>query len=259
VISVTDAELSYITEKIWISDGNRVKDSDVPYNTKGPKLFGKVNSEAFVKKPTFATMIALFGNYNEDLTGSSVSRKQEDAFLDAILYTRPIEKAYNWLYGRGLTSSPTLKVFKDELRQYWFARNTRQQGGSNGFTHVFLGEFDNGRVKGLHNWVRMYLAERDGIFAYRGHKKGCEPAIEEVEFDWKLTYHKTSSSLFIRTSPEVEIALYTVCLLARPNGCCHIQLKSNDKWLTPAITASDKKDPKYTFKTISTAFPQCNC
>lgn len=54
---------------------------------------------------TYADMIALFNNY-EAFTGTAEScgqpcRDEEDAFLEAILSTGPIQLAHDWLVSQG--------------------------------------------------------------------------------------------------------------------------------------------------------------
>jgi poly(U)-specific endoribonuclease len=268
---MNNKELQIITRRIWATDLNGVEAKYVEYNTKdgSKKFFGKVDETAFINKPTFATMIALFGN-NEAFTGTKVTRDQdllakENAFLDAILTTRPIELAHKWLFDNALTSSETLSSFKDELRQYWFTRYSRQPGGprdSSGFRHTFVGEFDGVEFKGLHNWVRMYFEEKVGKLIYTGRDGGCTapstvtgPSVESVKFLWRptkesQTYYK-DSSVFIRTSPEVQIALSTVCLLARAGEDCHIDLDGQPLNLKTIVWTVAKKT------TIRTSFPIC--
>ena len=36
-----------------------------------------------------------------------------------------------------------------------------------GFEHVFLGEIDDGKVKGSHNWIWFYQMEKKGLINYQ--------------------------------------------------------------------------------------------
>ena len=36
-----------------------------------------------------------------------------------------------------------------------------------GFEHVFLGEIDDGKVKGVHNWIWLYKMEKKGNIDYQ--------------------------------------------------------------------------------------------
>ncbi|KIH59458.1 hypothetical protein ANCDUO_10311, partial [Ancylostoma duodenale] len=73
-----------------------------------------------------------------------------------------------------------------------------------------------GEVSGLHNWIRFYLLEKNSTeqFDYKGFivKRG------EVMASLKLLGKgalKKSGSLLIGTSPEYDMALYTMCFLSR--------------------------------------------
>lgn len=75
----------------------------------------------------------------------------------------------------GLASS-VVADFKEELRQYWFMLYTRSGGplDSSGFEHTYLGEIDEGQVKGLHNWVQFYFEEKSGNLIYNGPINSCQ-------------------------------------------------------------------------------------
>ena len=36
-----------------------------------------------------------------------------------------------------------------------------------GFEHVFLGEIDDGKVKGVHNWIWLYQMEKKQLIDYQ--------------------------------------------------------------------------------------------
>jgi poly(U)-specific endoribonuclease len=252
VLYATDEELRSITEQIWAADANRLADSDVVYDVNGNKFFTFVNEAALTG--TYASMRSLFNNY-EAFTGTAescgqVCRDEESAFLDAILNTGPIQLAHDWLVSQGLASSSTA-AFKDELYQYWFMLYTRSGGplDSSGFEHTVLGEIDDGQVKGLHNWVQTYFEEKAGNLIYNGPINSCEPTIETITFDW-IGYNKPISGGFIRTSPEVEIALSTVCLLSRTGSNCPIRLQG----IQLTMTAWDMSGLP---KTIGSTYPNC--
>jgi poly(U)-specific endoribonuclease len=42
------------------------------------------------------------------------------------------------------------------------------QNDSCGFEHVFVGEVDDGHVKGLHNWIQTMVEESRGKLDYMG-------------------------------------------------------------------------------------------
>ena len=61
---------------------------------------------------------------------------------------------------------------------------------------------------------------------------------------------KPLSSLWIGTSPELELALYTICHLARPNGNCDFTIAGGSN--TTVTTYGWENGPL-----VSTAYPRC--
>lgn len=252
LFQATDDEIRAISSQIWAADSNRITGSDVQYNVNGNKLFTYVNETRFTG--TFARLIALLDNYTPETgiveTCGTPCREEEDAFLDDILQTRPIQLLHDWLSGQGLASSSTT-VFKESLRQYWFMKYTRSKGplDSSGFEHVFLGEIKNNAVSGSHNWVNFYFEEKQGDFIYGPYMSTCPAETVKFGFTW-LGLKKPVSSALIRTSPEAEIALYTLCLLAKMGSKCPMQLGSES---IPMTVWDMTGYPK----TIGTAYPNC--
>lgn len=52
----------------------------------------------------------------------------------------------------------------------WFELYGRDGGrqSSSGFEHVFVGEYKEGEVGGLHNWIQIFLLEKAGALNYTG-------------------------------------------------------------------------------------------
>jgi poly(U)-specific endoribonuclease len=250
----TTDEIRDISEQIWAGDVNRIVGNDVQYNVNSAPLFSYVNEARFGGTTTFARMIALFDNYTPETnvpeTCGQPCRVEEEAFLDSILDTRPMQLLHNWLVPRGLASQ-TQAAFKTELRQYWFMPYTRSGGplGSTGFEHTFVGELHNNAVSGFHNWVQTYYEEKLGTFRYGSITRTCPNETFAFAFTW-LGRNKPISSMFIRSSPEVEIALYTLCLLARMGNGCPIRLNG----VNQVMTAWDMTGLP---KTIGSSYPNC--
>jgi poly(U)-specific endoribonuclease len=248
----TDAEIRAISSDIWAADANRISGSDVQYQTTGSQLYTYVNEARFTG--TYAKMLALRDNFTPDVTVAESCGQacvdEENAFLDAIIVTEPIQLLHQWLIGQGLASS-SVSEFKNELFQYWFMKYTRGGGplGSSGFEHVFVGEIKNNAVSGSHNWVNFYLEEKDGDFNYGTFQNQCTPEIMKFSSKW-LGYTKAVTSCFMRTSPEVEIALFTLCLLTRIGGSCPVTLGGTQLTLTVW-------DMTGIPKTIGSAYPNC--
>lgn len=54
-----------------------------------------------------------------------------------------------------------------------------------------------------------------------------QPDVVTYNFNWVVdgvNYYKEISGHFIQSSPEVEIALYTLCYMTRRNQNCHVDL-----------------------------------
>lgn len=248
----TDEEIRTISAQIWDADSNRIDGADVQYNVNGPTLFTYVNEARFTG--TYAAMIAIFDNYIPETgipeTCSTPCRDEEDAFLDEILRTEPIRLLHSWLHDQGLASASESE-FKNELRQYWFMNYTRSGGplDSSGFEHVFVGEIKNNAVSGSHNWVNFYFEEKSNDFVYGNYQGTCVPEIVKFSFDW-IGYPKSISSAFMRTSPELEVALGTLCLLTRVGTNCPVRVGGVDMtWTAWDMTGLPT--------TIGTSYPNC--
>ncbi|KAJ1347003.1 Poly(U)-specific endoribonuclease [Parelaphostrongylus tenuis] len=79
-----------------------------------------------------------------------------------------------------------------------------------------MGEEKNNEISGLHNWIRFYMLERNASenFDYKGFVIKRGKVMASVKFTWKGV-PKRSGSLLIGTSPEYDLALYTLCFLSR--------------------------------------------
>jgi len=246
-------EIRVIADQIWQADSNRITGNDVQYNVNGQKFFTYVNEARFTG--TYSRLITLFGYYNPDHgipeNCGTACQNAQSAFLDAILQARPMQLLHNWLFGKGLAAQ-SVAGFKTQLQQYFFMLYTRSGGplDSSGFEHVFLGEIKRSprEVTGFHNWVKMYYAEKSGDLRYGPYQRTC--ANEAFAFGLTyLTANKPVSSMFIRTSPEVEVALYTLCLLTG-NGSCPVRRNGANQTMTVW-------DMTGLPKTIGSAYPNC--
>lgn len=155
---------------------------------------------------------------------------------------------YTHKYLQAVHKAPAERAsFVTLLDELWFHLYRRQTNNdSSGFEHVFLGEIRDGSVTGMHNWIQIYLEEAANRFNYMGyisHKRAVSVSgrrisagdqhLVSIQFEWKGARKDVSSSLiganvasklilkddirliivFTGTSPEFEIALYTLCFL----------------------------------------------
>uniref|UniRef100_W5MK49 Uridylate-specific endoribonuclease n=1 Tax=Lepisosteus oculatus TaxID=7918 RepID=W5MK49_LEPOC len=81
------------------------------------------------------------------------------------------------------------------------------------------GEIKKGKVSGFHNWVQFYLLEKEGLLNYYSHNFDGPwtgyPDVLGMQFNWD-GYFKQVGSALIGSSPEFDLALYTLCYIARP-------------------------------------------
>lgn len=175
-------------------------------------------------RPTFHLFKKLLDNYTAE-TGvpevvSSEEREEEDNFLTAICETPVIQFVFAWLRENADLSCSDFSDFAAYLKGIWFHHYSRDASrDSSGFEHVFCGELDDGKVKGLHNFVQVFIEEQRGHFNYlgyldiRGEPHGDPPADNQqlitIRFEW-LQETKPCSSMFVGVSPEFEFALYTL-------------------------------------------------
>jgi poly(U)-specific endoribonuclease len=252
---ISDEEIRAISDQIWQGDINRMSVADVQYDPlTTTRFFTSVNEARFTG--TYERFITLLDYYNPQLGFpdfcETLCETVQNAFLDAILEARPLVFLHNFLFGKGLASQ-TLAGFRTELRQYFFTRYSRTGGelDSSGFEHVFAGEIneDGTQVIGFNNWIKLYQSEKIGFLIYGPYQGMCPNEVYTFGFNW-LDAQKQSSTMFIRTSPEVEVALYTLCLLTRPGAACPVRRNGEDYTMT--VLARDGLA-----RTIDTAYPNC--
>nr|CAD7429261.1 unnamed protein product [Timema monikensis] len=121
------------------------------------------------------------------------------------------------------------KAFRNLLHELWFTLYSRgnRKVGSSAFEHVFLGELKRGEVSGMHNWIYFSHEESLKHANYMGWIKkldfGTKGSILKLQHKWEGVI-KPVGSMFVGTSPELEMALYTVCFLTRPNERCRLRM-----------------------------------
>ncbi|GLG92470.1 Poly(U)-specific endoribonuclease homolog [Gryllus bimaculatus] len=120
-------------------------------------------------------------------------------------------------------------ALKSLLRELWFTMYSRGGGkmGSSAFEHVFLAELKRGEISGMHNWIFFSFEEARNTADYMGYIRklelGNKGAIAKIHYKWSNVV-KPVGSMFVGTSPELEMALYTICFLTRPDDRCQITL-----------------------------------
>ena len=155
--------------------------------------------------------------------------QEEIDFINSVVDTKVMELTLEFLVSKGLLSED-IGAFKRLLHRMWFALYPRayRVKGSCAFEHVFLGEVKNGKVNGFHNWLFFLLEEQKGDVNYYGFSKGFgfghgKGGILKTIFEWEGSI-KPVSSIFIGVSPELELALYTLAVLLKPDDACTVSL-----------------------------------
>lgn len=271
----TDEELSDLSlacQKLWDLDENRlVCNKDYAINVQAGKksyetgdaaeepLFSFVNKEVW-QKPTYRTFYFLLDNYVAETgvaeTVTAEERKENSAFLDAICETPVMQYAHKYLVAKG-AASEDLHKFKCQLYQMWFQLYRRGvNNDSCGFEHVFIGESKGDDVTGLHNWIQFFIQEVKKNLDYRGFIKprsryevvDGEDRVMTVQFQWNGEL-KPVSTMFVGTSPEFEVALYSMVFLLSSERT-NVQIDNYDLCIRAYRIASQYGDK------IGTCFPE---
>ncbi|XP_076456414.1 uridylate-specific endoribonuclease A-like [Babylonia areolata] len=223
---------SDITEDLWKNDVNRLDASMYAINFQHhvntsthsdfspAPFFSMVDTVAVSSRPTFQTFLALQDNYQpvagrtDHLTSHQLT--EVDNFLDAVLGTTVFHVLLEYLQCQNLVSSES--DLRDQLKKLWFTPYPRHPGGasdSSGFEHVMVGEYKNSNtVNGLHSWLAFYTKEKAHQINYYGYVWRKSPDLVGLNYVWN-GHHKALGAFFVGTSPEFDLALYTLCTLTR--------------------------------------------
>ncbi|GBP28131.1 Poly(U)-specific endoribonuclease homolog [Eumeta japonica] len=241
----TDVELQNLSEELLRKDTNnaaryvtvnyQAKTTSQDKADKAPSPLLTVSNAAW-NIPTIQKFIPLLDNYERDtLVNEYVTpqeRNEEIAFMDVIMATNVMRHLMNFLKDKGYVS-PDPKLQRDFLKQLWFGLYSRGKGkiSSSGFEHVFVSELKNGEVSGLHNWIYFAKEEAANRVNYLGYLKYSE--LNDKGVVMKLHFNqqgvdKPVDSMFVGTSPELEMALYTLCFVTRADRDCRLKLASQN-------------------------------
>nr|CAI5846990.1 unnamed protein product [Callosobruchus analis] len=192
-------------------------------------------NQAVYEMPSVSKLVALFNNYILEANQNEVSTPQEkieeNDLLDNILPTPVMQHTRNFLIKKGKIGKDP-KDFKDLMRLIWFNMYSRGSGriGSSGFEHVFLAELKNNQVSGLHNWLYFSEEEKRNNANYLGYMKKVDLGNKGSVLKYHFVFHnvdKPVGSMFIGTSPELEMALYTTCFVLRADKICPLKMNGN--------------------------------
>lgn len=188
-------------------------------------LFSNISDSKLSNTTTFSRFIRLLDNYEKSSGVAEVVTAEElgeiNLFLDAVLETEVMKHAHKYLVRKGKSSS-NLRQFRNQLNLIWFHLYHRQRNtglDSCGFEHVFVGETRSGtEIIGFHNWIQFYLQEKSNHVDYKGYKARDHdlPDQDDHVLNLQFSWHglvKPVGSAFIGTSPEFEMAVFTIIFL----------------------------------------------
>ena len=256
-LQLTANSLKAISEELLRLDSNNVG-KQLQINTQGKARIGNFNDRApnslFTRVDngvwrirSFKALQDLLDNYDPDVKHredhTRVESEEEEEFLTSIMETKVMKRTYKFLFDHGKFTG-TLDGFRTYLKRIWFGmydrdgNNRKNTIGSSGFEHVFVGEMKNSAVSGFHNWVSFYQKEKYGPNLPNGQKSGLNylgyikkasfgnfgSGISNV-FTWNGVIKK-HGSMFIGTSPELEMALYTICFITKKGEACNMKLNN---------------------------------
>ena len=232
----TGCTLKELTELLLVHDDNncaRFFNYKLQGKPKGQEdaspepLFSHIKDDLF-EVNTIIALQKLHDNFNPQTTEEEpVTHKktqEEIDFIKACLDTKVMKLAQKWLAENISKIWNDKAKFKELLHNMWFATYPRCQrdrvNGSCAFEHVFLGETKRGIVKGFHNWFFFLTEEKKGNVDYYGFHEAIslsnKGSLIKTTFKW-FGMVKPISSLFLGFSPELELAIYTICALQNPN------------------------------------------
>ncbi|XP_051562807.1 uridylate-specific endoribonuclease A [Myxocyprinus asiaticus] len=273
---VTDDEIKSLSETLFRLDSNSATDSQLVVDPQAQisssetnsqndlsscPLFKYVSEDTLFSKPTYKALLNLLDNYRrvtgdiEDVPSQEV--QEQDTFLrETMLNTELGRELYNFFHSKGVYSSQ--EEFIQDLKMMWFGLYSRSGGklDSSGFEHIFVGEIKGGKVSGFHNWLQFYLNEKQGLVNYYSHSFNgpwtTYPDILGMQFNWD-GYFKEVGSAFIGSSPEFDLAVYSLCYITRPGKMCYLSLGGKTQGIqTYTWDKSSYGDGK---KYIGSAFP----
>ncbi|XP_003376439.1 putative elongation factor TS [Trichinella spiralis] len=204
------------------------------------KLIKHLSPEA-LKLPTVQALFDLVNFYTpklgiqEDETPEKMQKIE--AFLDEVMKSNVIRLLVNHFKLAGVQEVDTIDEFRMWIKKKWFTtyarRNEEGINDSSLFEHFFFGEIveEEEKVLGLHYWMRYFLLESAGQITYLGYKMKEAESYATVAYKWN-GFRKDSGTMLLRTTPEFEIALFSMGYLFRPKriqfGRCTFAVASHE-------------------------------
>ncbi|KAK2167086.1 hypothetical protein LSH36_32g14053 [Paralvinella palmiformis] len=232
---VNHHKLSEVIEEIWQASLSRYLAAGTDYalhfqgktnqtenEDRAPKkLFQKMTSDIRRYSPIHRKFVRLLNNYevgDDDILGRR--EREEEDFLNELLRSGPFIVLERFLSDQKLFSTS----FSSEIYDLWFKK---LDGRSSAFETVFVGVKHESRVFGLNNWIQFYLQEKAKRINYHGYLSKNQIGLLQLRFTWDGIM-KPLSTMFIGTSPDFELALYSLCYFVRGTAPCLFSLQGQD-------------------------------
>jgi len=252
--SLSEVELKELSEMLAVADVDNAgglfelnlqctTNNGNPNDCSPEPLFYYVDPSVH-EKEVYKLLSKLYDNYQkspsvvEDHT--TQEQQEERDLIKYLANTEVMNITYEYLVIRGVFNGEKSE-WEDFLYTTWFTMYDRAKAaatlGSSGFEHVYIGEVKNGDVSGFHSWYHYYLLEQSGNINYLGYWDTIEfgPNMQngggiDFTFTWDGV-QKPYGGFFVGTSPELEMAVYTVCLMTWPDTLCPISLWGTNLWI----------------------------
>uniref|UniRef100_A0A8D8U4V1 Poly(U)-specific endoribonuclease homolog n=1 Tax=Cacopsylla melanoneura TaxID=428564 RepID=A0A8D8U4V1_9HEMI len=242
LVHVSDEDIMKFTDDLLDMDQHNCGRYITLQNDPKKKLIQvhKDKGENILKKSTVRAMIKLynFTNKNSMMVEPEYRSRNiyEFNFLRLVGKTPIFKHLLTFLNEKKIFTLGS-KDLEHKLKQIWFTvyrRNSDAEGpNSSGFEHTFVAEYSIPRreVFGFHNWLYFAHEEEGGALDHFGVEKMVDLKgrgyVVKTNIQWK-NMTKTGVSMFVGTSPELELAIYTVCFFCRPDKLCKIRLNGQE-------------------------------
>ncbi|CAG5093420.1 Similar to CG2145: Poly(U)-specific endoribonuclease homolog (Drosophila melanogaster) [Cotesia congregata] len=236
---ITENELLNLTEHLFMKDEmNKLPKAYVLNFQKKVSNSSNITDEAtqpliYVKREvyeykTVQLVRELYENYQFNSTNkenvTEAVKEQERALINTISDTNVMKSVAQWLQEKYYVE-PDNYEFKDTLRHIWFNRIDKS---TSGFERIFMGEmYDGPSLLGVQNWIYYDFQEYQRNLNYLSF-------VDKIDLSANASLVKINLELFgvlkpnitmlTGISPELEMALYTICFYARPNDICPVSL-----------------------------------
>ncbi|NWI03342.1 ENDUC protein, partial [Tichodroma muraria] len=208
--AVSDAELRELSEQLLAADSNRAGPGQLELNLKGsgsdtaaPRLFSYVSPE-LLARPTFSRLLALLDNYEprtgRDETETAEEQREQKEFLDAALDTPVLALLERFVLSKG-GAAPSL----------WCPHAVPTVSPPSSHSVPMVAPLSL-------QCLPQVLPVCSTVCPWTGF-----PDVLSLQFLWD-GHSKPRGSLLVGSSPEFDLALFTLCFLARPDRQCHVSL-----------------------------------